>query len=242
VTRRAPGASLRVSLGAGGLLVAATALAGARRAVVAEQRLTSEMAHELRAPLAATLATAEVVALREDLDAELRGDLDAIARSCREMAATVTALLELARSRSGPDVRERTRVDDVVAGVLRDLGRDGRRVRVSVGPGVEVATSPRLAACAIAPVIENAVRLAGQVDVSAYRRGRWVVVEVADDGPGVDAGAASAVFRPGRPGATGSGLGLPLARRVARSLGGDVTLSRRRARRGTVFVVRLPAA
>ena len=66
----------------------------------------------------------------------------------------------------------------------------------------------------LAPVLDNALRLAAHVTVTARTDGALVHVVVGDDGPGV--GDAD-VFG-------GSGLGLPLARRVARSLGGDVHL------------------
>jgi len=50
-------------------------------------------------------------------------------------------------------------------------------------------------------------------------------VVVADDGPGIPDGDTKRVFEPGATTGPGSGLGLPLARRVARSVGGDVTLT-----------------
>jgi signal transduction histidine kinase len=64
---------------------------------------------------------------------------------------------------------------------------------------------------------------------------------VRDDGPGLVDIQESDLFRPGTRGAgsAGAGLGLPLARRLARAAGGDVEY-----RRGapTTFVLRLPAA
>ena len=66
------------------------------------------------------------------------------------------------------------------------------------------------------------------------------VVKVSDDGGGVRDGQEEAIFLPGTSGAGGSGLGLSLARRVARSVGGDVVLER--AMGPTVFVVTLPMA
>ena len=68
-----------------------------------------------------------------------------------------------------------------------------------------------------------------------------VRVAVRDDGPGVTAALGERVFDPGVRGSDhdgGAGLGLPLARRLARSCGGDVTLG---AGPGGCFVLELPA-
>ena len=69
-------------------------------------------------------------------------------------------------------------------------------------------------------------------------------VRVADDGPGVDDDVRGRLFVPGTTGAGGgTGLGLGIARRVARSLGGEVLLDDARdpgEATGAVFVLRLP--
>src|SRR5690606_8724394 len=69
-----------------------------------------------------------------------------------------------------------------------------------------------------------------------------VVIEIADDGPGLSARARDKLFQPfagtGRPG--GSGLGLAIARDLMRAHGGDIRLLRSTAE-GTVFRLDLPA-
>jgi signal transduction histidine kinase len=71
-----------------------------------------------------------------------------------------------------------------------------------------------------------------------------VAVTVADDGPGVPDDAREAVFEPGvatpADGHAGAGLGLALARRLAKAAGGDVTLARRAPGGGAEFRVDLP--
>lgn len=211
-------------------------------AITAEQRLTSELAHELRTPLTAILGTAELMAARDDLDPELREDVDAVIASCRTMAATITSLLDLARSQ-GSGAGETCRVVDAVADAVGPV--DHGSVGVDLDPDVRLAVPRALAARAIAPVVENAVHLARRVEISARVDGSVVEVLVADDGPGVD-GSSGDVFAPGVSGRHGSGLGLALARRIARSNGGDVVVvpadSSPSDLPGATFAIRLPLA
>ena len=99
----------------------------------------------------------------------------------------------------------------------------------------------------VAPLIDNALRYARtRIVVSAASDDGAVVLSVADDGPGVDADARDQVFEPGvrsraENGHNGAGLGLPLARRLAKAVGGDVTLAPAAPGAGAEFQVRLPA-
>ena len=177
-------------------------------AILAEQRLTSELAHELRTPLTTVAATAELIAQRDDLDDDLRADVEEMRASCRSMAATITGLLEVARS--ADRATGRCDLGETVTEVVRGLGGLDRTTLDL--PPTTVAAPAVLTSRAIAPVIDNALRLAPHVVITAHADGGRVVVRVSDDGPGV---GGTEVF-------TTRGLGLPLARRVARSLGGDV--------------------
>jgi signal transduction histidine kinase len=98
----------------------------------------------------------------------------------------------------------------------------------------------------LVPVLENAYRHASTaVRITVARDGTIVRFAIDDDGPGVPAAQLESIFQPGRRGDTtgsgsnGAGLGLALARRLARSAGGDVEAEHREG--GARFVVRLPA-
>ena len=212
-----------------------------RRAILDEQRLTSELAHELRTPLTAVLATAQLMSSRRDLDDELREDLGYITDSCHDMAATITGLVDLARSKATGAHTDEAQLDVVIRGLLRDMN-DADRVELAVPSDVRVAVPPALAARAISPLLENAIRLADHVEVRGVRDDGWIVLRIIDNGPGVEDGAAEAIFVPGHTASGGSGLGLALARRVARSAGGGVTLAVDAEATGATFEIRLPAA
>ncbi len=84
------------------------------------------------------------------------------------------------------------------------------------------------------------------IEVRAFEDGRWIVVEVADTGPGIPADDLPHVFEElyrgeNARGVEGSGLGLALVRAVARHHGGSVTV-RSREGEGTAFTLRLPLA
>ena len=109
------------------------------------------------------------------------------------------------------------------------------------GPSSASIAAPRdLVVRAIHPLIDNAVQHArGRIVLTAVDRPGVVELTVSDDGPGVAAERVEEVFEPGvtfREG--GAGLGLGIARRVARSFGGEITLVDGTG--GACFVVSLP--
>lgn len=209
-------------------------------AIGSEQRLTSELAHELRTPLTSVRGTADLMAMRPDLTPELRVDVEAVRDGARRMAETISALLDLARSGAGVP-RSACDLGDVLAEVLADLGERRTVVRVDVPPGVRLALPQALARRAIAPLVDNAVRFADDVSLSLVASpAGFVALAVDDAGTGVAEGLRERIFEPGETTGGGSGLGLPLARRIARSAGGDVRLVADVP--GTRFVVELPRA
>jgi two-component system OmpR family sensor kinase len=86
-----------------------------------------------------------------------------------------------------------------------------------------VQAPAEVVAHALGPLLENAVRhAASRVEVSADARPDELAMVVADDGPGLAGADADVLFEPGMSTTGGAGLGLALARRLARSSGGDV--------------------
>jgi two-component system, OmpR family, sensor kinase len=110
------------------------------------------------------------------------------------------------------------------------------------GAPLRVGAERQLVVQALAPLLDNAVRHArGRVTVGLARDGAAVVLTVSDDGEGFAAADVEAAFAPGASGSGGAGLGLPLARRLARSAGGDVTARAAGPGEGGLVVLRLPA-
>jgi len=111
---------------------------------------------------------------------------------------------------------------------------------------IRLGVEPDLAERILQPVIENACRYSRQrVSISVRRLSGAVVFTVDDDGPGVPDEELERIFDPGVRGrlagdnTDGAGLGLALARRLARNASGDVEANV--ASPGGRFLVRLPA-
>jgi signal transduction histidine kinase len=83
-------------------------------------------------------------------------------------------------------------------------------------------------------LVENAIKYGDRANVSVSRRAGFAIVVVEDEGPGIPAAAFARVFEPFERLASdraaaieGHGLGLTIARTIARTHGGDVALSNR---------------
>jgi two-component system OmpR family sensor kinase len=210
-------------------------------AILAEQRLTAELAHELRTPLTAIQGSADLALLRGVPDPATHRDLEAISASAREMSAAITTLLDLARDGSSGARRRTCTVADLVPALVAAAGSTVLVDDRTAASSASIAAPRDLVVRALLPLVDNAVQHARRrIRLTALDRPDTVELTVSDDGLGVDAEARDMVFEPGvtyRDG--GAGLGLGIARRVARSFGGEVTLAEQNGS-GAAFVVTMP--
>jgi signal transduction histidine kinase len=218
-----------------------------------ERRFSAEISHQLRTPVAKIKAEAELALRRERDLPYYRDALRSVVHSADQMASTVETLLAAAQERGSlttgrADVGEVLR--EVAAGVALLAHEHGIEVRIESSPqATSVGVGADIAEQIIRPIVENACRFArGTIVLGAERKGKEVWFTVADDGPGVSEEEKDKIFEPGVRGSAiqprpessrGAGLGLPLARRLARAASGDVELGRSGA--GAAFVVRLPS-
>jgi signal transduction histidine kinase len=202
-----------------------------------EQRFASEVAHELRTPIAALRGRAELAlaATGDEAAHEREVALRAVVDDAIRVDRAIDALMAVARRELDPSAGS---VD--LTALVADI--DGVEVRVD-GTLPAAEGEPEVVRRALAPLIENARRYAREQVVLELSSGAGRVrIAVRDDGPGLEAALAERAFDPGTRGpgdsGNGAGLGLPLARRLARSCGGDVT---RGPGPGGCFVLELPA-
>ncbi|MEV5880778.1 HAMP domain-containing sensor histidine kinase [Streptomyces sp. NPDC052101] len=214
-----------------------------------ERQLTGELSHELRTPLSRIVAELDWWHSRPRSQADTRACLDVVAQAAQSMRTICDTLLDEARegvptapgTADVPTVLQRLAAHAEVPGAVR--------VVVPDGPGpLTAGVQPALLERIVSPLLANAVRYARTtVTLGASRSDGGVRVEVTDDGPGVPAAFTPLLFQPGKradldDGHEGAGLGLPLARRLARSAGGEVSHDPEHgAGAGARFVVTLPA-
>jgi two-component system OmpR family sensor kinase len=213
-----------------------------------EQRFTAEVSHELRTPLARISGEAELMLRRDRSRDEYRTALEAIRRSADQVARTVETLVAAAHhesrgARSASDARQG--VEAAVASARESAPGVDLRLTLPERP-VRVAADAELVERMLQPLLDNALRYGHEhVTVSVERRGSHAVVTVSDDGPGVTDAEAARIFEPGARGsageahATGAGLGLSLAQRLARTAGGEIAVARNGVR-GARFSLRVP--
>jgi signal transduction histidine kinase len=215
-----------------------------------EQRFSAELSHELRTPLARIVAEAELALRHPRTTDAYRDALENVLRSARQTSRAIETLVIAARAETGlHGTADAHQVLAQAAETARTSTRDrGMEVFVEAAPGtVRVGADPDVVERILAPIVENACRYGRhRVRLTLEEGDRVVSIGVEDDGPGIAAEDAEAIFEPGGSrgnsalnGHDGAGLGLPLARRVARAAGGDVQAEPARSGR---FRVQLPIA
>ncbi len=215
-----------------------------------ERRFSAELSHELRTPLAKLTAEAELALRRPREPDEYRRALTEIHENAQQIARIVEALLAAAHEEAGPrGVSDGAAVARAAADACRPVAEQ-RGLTVTVDGGQRrhrIGVDADLAERILHPVVDNACRYGrAVVSVSVVRDDGAVLFTVADDGPGVGDDEQESIFEPARRGRAGlgagpsAGLGLALARRLARSVSGDVQAAV--CPEGGRFEIRLPAA
>ncbi len=167
------------------------------------------LAHEVRSPVAALIAIADAVT-DENVPAEWQHRL---------LLLAIAAGRDVERILADPELFS-LRVEDVdVADLLRAVASPQVSV---VAQQLSVRGDPTRLRQALANLLDNALRHGGTAAIDARADGETVVIDVWDDGPGVDPSLDP--FAPGVSGAGSSGLGLYVARAIAEAHGGSLRL------------------
>ncbi|MFF0048039.1 sensor histidine kinase [Streptomyces sp. NPDC005498] len=212
-----------------------------------EQLQTAELSHELRTPLARIVAETDWLTARPRDATGQHASHQAIAAAAGTMRQICDTLLSEARARTGQP-SGRCRLPATADHLAEQYARqhpDAPPLSVRGGAAVTAGVSPTLVERMLTPLLDNARRYAATtVTLTFAQTPAGVELAVTDDGPGVPVETGPAVFEPGRradpdDGHDGAGLGLALARRLARASGGDIEWDP--AATGARFVVSLPA-
>jgi two-component system osmolarity sensor histidine kinase EnvZ len=193
-----------------------------RRQIAQRTEMLAGVSHDLRTPL--TRMKLALAMLGDGADtADLRADV-------AEMEKMLVGYLAFARG-EGREPAVEIDLKDQLREVVNAGAREGARITLAAPDGLVLTVRPDAMRRCLANLIGNASRYAGSVWVAAVVVGDAVEITIDDDGPGIPPDKRDEVFRPffrldpSRNLETGGiGLGLTIARDVARGHGGDLTL------------------
>jgi nitrogen-specific signal transduction histidine kinase len=208
------------------------------RAVESQRGLfVSTVAHELRTPLTGLSGYLDLILGGRVGDAAIEREFMERGRTIvGSMAALVDDLLELSRLESGTLALEQEpfsvadALNAVSAGLLPIALDQGVRLQVSAPPRLRAATGDRRRVEQIVTnLAANAIKFAGDrpVELAGWFEGPVAVIAVRDEGPGIAPADRERIFErfyrmADHDSITGTGLGLPIARDLARAMGGEL--------------------
>ncbi len=220
----------------------------------ARERFFAMVNHELRNALAAVYGWSEMLVRKKDPATVPRAAFE-VMDSAQHAVGLINDLLDLSRL-------DEDRLKPIIRAVepVSMLSRSVRRVTPAANlkhVKFHVVSAPNLAACAtdanrveqiLVNLLGNAIKYAPErsiVRISIAQHDRRVVYQVEDDGPGIPEDDEERIFdiyvtKAGEE-TRGLGLGLPLSRRLARLLGGELHAVARPGR-GGCFILELPAS
>jgi PAS domain S-box-containing protein len=246
------------------------ALRAAQAASVEKSRFLATMSHEIRTPINAVLGYADLLDLEitGTLNDGQRGYLQRVRASARHLLALVEDVLDFARTEAGrltvnADLHPVSRAIEAAVAMIRPQAEAaGLTMEIECEPQVAYWADERRVNQILLNLLGNAIKFTpagGRIvltcgciepepEAELPTRGPWTCIRVEDTGIGIPPDRMGAVFEPFVQVDNeltrvhqGSGLGLAISRRLARLMGGDLTVESR-AGSGSAFALWLPTA
>ncbi|NRQ36754.1 HAMP domain-containing histidine kinase [Nonomuraea sp. NN258] len=213
------------------------------QAIEQQKRFASDASHDLRSPITAMRAQLEE-AMLDPGDTDWRDTGDRLLASLDRLQAIVTDLLTLTRLDAGAPGRLEP-VDLAELAAAETVRPRSKRVVTTLQPEVVVSGDRLRLARLLTNLLDNAERHADSTIVVTVRRDGGAVLDVQDDGAGIAPEHRETVFNrftrldaARSRDAGGTGLGLPIAREIARAHRGTLTIED--SDKGARFVLRVP--
>jgi signal transduction histidine kinase len=216
------------------------------------------MSHELRTPLNSIIGYSELILAvsGESLEPVTRGNLEVVLRNGRHLLGLINEILDIARIEAGKTSVYATTFDPrlVLGGILDSTlplaAEKGLVLDADLSPEVELAeTDETRVRQIVLNLLSNAIKFSteGEIRVSLRPAGAdRMEIRVSDTGIGIAKEQQEAIFEefskvesPQADESTGTGLGLAISRKLARLLGGDLTVESA-LNQGSTFKLELP--
>jgi signal transduction histidine kinase len=232
-------------------------LAEAQEANQAKADFLAVMSHELRTPLNAIIGYADLLTMGvpRPIHEDSARQVDRIRSSAQHLLGLIEEILTFSRIEAGHEelhlehVVVRSLVDDVASIIEPIAAAAGIDFDVSCADdAIELRTDPQKLRQVLVNLLSNAVKFTddGVVSLAVESRSGVVEFRVTDTGCGIEPHDLDRIFAPFWQAeqsrtrrAGGTGLGLSVARRLARLIGGDIAV-RSHPGDGSTFIVRLP--
>lgn len=219
-----------------------------------QKRFTADAAHELRTPLTAVRLQLDILKRAQD-DDERNAALQTLEKGVLRSARLAHQLLELARQEPENSETPFTQVNlaqvvkEAIEQALPIAQVKNIAINSQVAGDLFVWGSAHKLLIMAGNLINNAVTYTkenGHIEIKAYRDGAQIILDVADDGIGIDEKDHDRIFdrfyRVSGTGTTGSGLGLSIVRNILDLHKAGIHISGGIGGRGSTFQVRFPCA
>jgi len=214
-----------------------------RRSVEQRTEMLAGVSHDLRTPL--TRVKLELALIDNQVD------VTNIEADIRSMELMIEEYLSFARGQEA-EAPANTDLAELLQEVVENAHRQGHQVALTLGDNLVMPVRPNAVRRCLTNLIDNAVfytEAAGgpaRVEINAVREPPFIQITVDDNGPGIAPERRDEAFKAfsrldaaRRPDTAGVGLGLTIARDIARSHGGDLSLQESPAG-GLRALIRLP--
>ena len=199
-----------------------------QRQIAQRTEMLAGVSHDLRTPLTRVRLQ---LAMLADAHPGSRQEITESEQDLLLMEHMIDEYMAFARGQGG-EAPVSTDLAEIIDDVAGDARRRGSPIVLEVERPLILALRPNAIRRCLTNLVENAMHHGARVAISATRRDDVVSVSVEDDGPGIPVDQREDVFKPffrldsaRNPRTGGAGLGLSIARDVARGHGGDIRMS-----------------